>query len=150
MLGLQAQLLDSGQQFIHHKLTLGEIVAGVQGAEFYRNAIGLFDLLIGVYGFAYFIYGFAVGAQILLGIAVSAGAFAQHIERESGALVVLFGSALDAFSNGSAQDILAAHNLHGLHNGGANYWLAHGGGQALEPAVGMQGDLGIQADQLAG
>ena len=49
-------------------MLLGVIVAGVQGAEFYRNAIGLFDLLVGVYGFANFIYGCAVGAQILLGI----------------------------------------------------------------------------------
>ena len=59
-------------------------------------------------------------------------------------------AAIGAFSNGSAQDILAAHNFHGLHNGGANYWLAQCGGQALEPAISMLSDLGIQADKLAG
>ena len=101
MLGLQAQLLDSGQQLVHHKLMLGEIVAGVQGAEFYRNAIGLFDLFVGVYGFANFIYGFAIGAQILLGIEIGTGAFAQHIEREPSVLVILFTPALDTLCNGT-------------------------------------------------
>ena len=94
--------------------------------------------------------GTGIGGQIVTGIFIGAGTFAEHIKGKSSFSIVLFGAAFKTFFNVAAQHILTAHYFHCLHHCGANNRFPRTGGESPDPVVSVFSDLCIETHQLAG
>ena len=91
-----------------------------------------------------FINGIAIGFQVLCCARFGTGTFAKHIEGESCRYVIIFMAASESFGDGSAENILSAHNFHSLHHGGTNNGLTQSGSKTSYPVIGILSDLSVQ------
>ena len=103
----------------HYRPRLREFIAGMQGRKFHRNTGGFIDIILVVIC-ADLLDRQLIGVKILGRIGQCPCALAQHIKGKPGFRAVFLTAPFRRFLYGAAQNILSAHNAHGLHHGTAD------------------------------
>ena len=147
--GALGQAQQARCQLGQHALTLGVLVARVQGRELDRNgrrgnlvperAVGA-DCIDRV----------VVGLEVALGIGGGHGRLAQHVERIAEIGVRALAAAGQGLADRAAHHELVAHDPHRLAHRQADHRLAHAAHQPLEGAVHVAFGLIGQVHQASG